>query len=73
MGRLRGTHRPLPHPRTGVLTDFLFTARTRLATPAAQRLLTAAESAVAPSRRRRPDGHSHQLRHTWATELANAG
>jgi integrase len=21
----RGPHRPLPHPRTGVLTDFLFT------------------------------------------------
>jgi site-specific recombinase XerD len=26
---LRGVHRPLPHPRTGVLTDFLFTQRGR--------------------------------------------
>ncbi|WP_186246609.1 tyrosine-type recombinase/integrase [Mycobacterium kubicae] len=73
---LRGTHRPLPHPRTGVLTDFLFTRhgrRWRLH-PAAQRAAHAAESAeVAPSRRRRLMVTPHQLRHTWATELANTG
>ena len=27
--RRRGPHRPVPHPRTGTLTDFLFTARGR--------------------------------------------
>lgn len=27
--RHRGAHRPLPHPRTGALTDFLFTSRGR--------------------------------------------
>src|SRR6476660_8179483 len=73
---LRGTHRPLPHPRTGVLTDFLFTQHGRRLgyTRLRNGLLTAAESA----RVRRPDGGvlmvtPHQLRHTWATELANAG
>jgi integrase len=73
---LRGMHRPLPHPRTGVLTDFLFTQHGRRLgyTRLRNGLLTAAESA----RLRRTDGGvlmvtPHQLRHTWATELANAG
>ncbi|ETZ38826.1 phage integrase family protein [Mycobacterium intracellulare MIN_061107_1834] len=73
---LRGTHRPLPHPRTGVLTDFLFTRHGRRLgyTRLRNGLLTAAESAGL----HRPDGGvlmvtPHQLRHTWATELANAG
>ena len=73
---LRGTHRPLPHPRTGELTDFLFTQRGRRLghTRLRNGLLAAAESA----RLRAPDGGvlvvtPHQLRHTWATELANAG
>lgn len=73
---LRGAHRPLPHPRTGVLTDFLFTQRGRRLSYTRLRkgLLTAAESAGL----RAPDGAvlvvtPHQLRHTWATELANAG
>ena len=74
--RQRGTHRPIPHPRTGALTDFLFTARGRRlgATRLRNGLLAAAEAAGL----RAPDGKPlvvtcHQLRHTWATGLANAG
>lgn len=72
----RGVHRPLTHPRTGVLTDFLFTHHGRRLGYARLRngLLAAAQSAGL----RGPDGGilvvtPHQLRHTWATELANAG
>ena len=72
----RGAHRPVPHPRTGALTDFLFTARGRRlgATRLRNGLLAAAESA----RLRGPGSEPlvitcHQLRHTWATGLANAG
>jgi integrase len=72
----RGAHRPVPHPRTGALTDFLFTARGhRLgATRLRNGLLAAAQSAGL----RGPGGDvltitCHQLRHTWATGLANAG
>jgi len=71
----RGTHRPIPHPRTGALTDFLFTAHGRRlgATRLRNGLLAAAEAAAL----RGPDGQAlvtcHQLRHTWATALANAG
>ncbi len=72
----RGTHRPIPHPRTGALTDFLFTAHGRRlgATRLRNGLLAAAEAA----RLRGPDGQTlvvtcHQPRHTWATGLANAG
>jgi len=73
---LRGAHRPLPHPRTGVPTDFLFTQRGRRLgyTRLRNGLLAAAEAAGL----RAPEGGvliitPHQLRHTWATELANAG
>ena len=72
----RGAHRPVPHPRTGALTDFLFTARGRRlgATRLRNGMLAAAESAGL----RGPGSEvlvitCHQLRHTWATELANAG
>jgi integrase len=72
----RGAHRPVPHPRTGALTDFLFTARGRRlgATRLRNGLLAAAESAGL----RGPGSQvlvvtCHQLRHTWATGLANAG
>lgn len=72
----RGSHRPLPHPRTGVLTDFLFTQRGRRLgyTRLRNGLLAVAKAAGL----RAPDGGAlivtpHQLRHTWATELANAG
>jgi integrase len=74
--RQRGSHRPLPHPRTGALTDFLFTAHGRRlgATRLRNGLLAAAEAAGLHA----PDGGvmvitCHQLRHTWATSLANAG
>lgn len=72
----RGTHRPIPHPRTGRPTDFLFTARGRRLGHARLRngLLTAAEHAGLKG----PGGTPlvvtpHQLRHTYATSLANAG
>jgi integrase len=74
--RLRRPHRPLPHPRTGALTDFLFTQHGhRLgATRLRNGLLAAAQAAGL----RGPHGRvlvvtPHQLRHTWATGLANAG
>jgi integrase len=74
--RQRGSHRPLPHPRTGTLTDFLFTAHGRRlgATRLRNGLLAAAQTAGLHG----PDGSAlvvtcHQLRHTWATSLANAG
>jgi integrase len=72
----RGSHRPLTHPRTGTFTDFLFTAHGRRLGYSRLRngLIAAAESAGL----RAPHGGPltvtpHQLRHTWATELANAG
>jgi site-specific recombinase XerC len=73
---LRGAHGPLPHPRTGELTDFLFTQRGRRLgyTLLCTGLLAAAESVGL----RAPDYGvitvtPHQRCHTWATELANAG
>jgi integrase len=72
----RGAHRPVPHPRTARLTDFLFTQHGRRlgATRLRNGLLAAAESAGL----RGPGSQvlvvtCHQLRHTWATGLANAG
>ncbi len=72
----RGAHRPLPHPRTGQPADFLFTTRGRRLgyTRLRNGLLTAAENAGLHG----PGGSvlvvtPHQLRHTYATSLANAG
>jgi integrase len=74
--RRRGTHRPIPHPRTGRATDFLFTEHGRRlgATRLRNGLVTATSAAGLL------DGHGepiiitpHQLRHTYATSLANAG
>lgn len=72
----RGAHRPLTHPRTGKQIDFLFTAHGRRlgATRLRVGLLTAAEDAGLTG----PGGAPlivtcHQLRHTYATSLANAG
>jgi integrase len=72
----RGTHRPIPHPRTGTLTDFLFTAHGRRL--GATRLRNGLQAAAQAAGLRGPGGHvltvtPHQLRHTWATGLANAG
>ncbi|QSE87805.1 tyrosine-type recombinase/integrase (plasmid) [Rhodococcus pseudokoreensis] len=72
----RGVCRPLPHPRTGALTDFLFVAHGRRLSQT--RLRNGLLAAVERSGLRGAAGAPlivtpHQLRHTWATELANAG
>jgi integrase len=65
----RSPGRPLPHPRTGRPADFLFTHHGRRLTqnPLRQELNRAAAAAGL--------GHvtPHQLRHTYATALVNAG
>jgi site-specific recombinase XerD len=72
----RGAHRPIPHPRTGKPTDFLFTEHGRRL--GATRLRNGLLAAVAVADLREPGGQPmtitpHQLRHTYATALANAG
>jgi hypothetical protein len=72
----RAPHRARPHPRDGHLADFVFVERgRRLGTTRIQRGL---RDAVIVAGLTSPDGRplrvvAHQLRHTWATELANAG
>lgn len=72
----RGGERARPHPRTGHPTDFLFIERGHRLRGwrIRQGLATAGDRAGLNG----PDGHPlkvtpHQLRHTYATELANAG
>jgi len=74
------THRPpqraRPHPRDGRLADFVFVERGRRLGPA--RIQRGLRDAVAAAGLTGPDGRplrvvAHQLRHTWATELANGG
>jgi integrase len=65
----RSDGRPLPHPRTGRLVQFLFTHHGRRLGQQALRLeldRAATEASL---------GHvtSHQLRHTFATAMVNAG
>jgi site-specific recombinase XerD len=72
----RGPSRALPHPRTGTVTDFLFTNHGRRLGPT--RIRNALIAASTAAGLRGADGTDlmvtpHQLRHTWATELANAG
>lgn len=72
----RGRQRPQPHPRTGRPTDFLFAERGHRLGPWQVRSGLAA--AVAAAGLTGPGGAPlrvtpHQLRHTYATELANAG
>jgi len=72
----RGICRPLPHPRTGELTDFLFVAHGRRLSQTRLRngLLAAVEACGLRGAGGAPLVVTpHQLRHTWATELANAG
>jgi integrase len=69
-------HRARPHPRDGHLADFVFVEHGRRLGPT--RIQHGLRDAVAAAGLTGPDGHSlrvvaHQLRHTWATELANAG
>jgi site-specific recombinase XerD len=73
---LRGPHRALPHPRLQRPADFLFVERGRRLT--AYRLRHGLDTAAATAGLRGPDGQTlhvtpHQLRHTYATSLVNAG
>lgn len=72
----RGPQRPHPHPRTGEPTDFLFAEHGRRLKP--WRIRKGLRVAVNEAGLAGPGGEAldvtpHQLRHTYATELANAG
>ena len=71
----RGPHRPIPHPRSGKPTDFLFTEHGRRlgATRLRNGLNMAAAAAGLQGAGGKPTITPHQLRHTYATNLANAG
>ena len=72
----RGSHRPIPHPRTSKPTDFLFTEHGRRlgATRLRNGLISAVTAAGLHDAAGRPlTVTPHQLRHTYATTLANAG
>jgi len=72
----RGPQRAVPHPRHQRPADFLFMERGRRLS--AYRLRRGLEQAVAAAGLRGPGGAPlrvtpHQLRHTYGTELVNAG
>ncbi len=72
----RGRQRSLPHPRDGRPTDFLFTLRG--ARIGASRIRRGLQVAAQAAGLRGRDAHTlrvtpHQLRHTYATQLVNAG
>src|SRR6266487_4556755 len=72
----RGPQRALPHPRLSRPADFLFTERGRRLT--AYRLRRGLDDAASGAGLRGRDGQTlhptpHQLRHTYATSLVNAG
>lgn len=72
----RGQQRPHPHPRSGAPTDFLFTERGRRLK--SWRIRNGLRHAASQAGLTGPDGEPfdvtpHRLRHTYATELANAG
>ncbi len=72
----RGTQRALPHPRDGRMVDFLFVERGRR--PGAARIERGLRAAVRAAGLTGPDGAPmhvtpHQLRHCYATALANSG
>ncbi len=74
--RDRGPPRPQPHPKTGALTDFLFSERGQRLGP--WRLRSGLRTATRAAGLTGAGGAElrvtpHQLRHTYATELANAG
>ncbi len=73
---LRGRQRAMPHPRDGRLTDFLFVEHGQR--PPTSRFRIGLAHAVSSAGLAGPDGvplrvTPHQLRHTFATDLANAG
>ena len=65
----RSPGRPLRHPRTGRLVEFLLTHHGRRLSTQALRQELGRAAAVA----RVGHVHPHQLRHTYATALVNAG
>lgn len=72
----RGPHRALPHPRDGRATNFLFVAAGRRLS--AKRIRQGLFDAAVAAGLRGSDGTPlrptpHQLRHTYATSLVNAG
>ena len=72
----RQHQRALPHPRDGRLADFVFVERGRHLGPA--RLQSGLRHAVTAAALTGTDGQplrvvSHQLRHSYATSLVNAG
>jgi site-specific recombinase XerD len=72
----RQHQRALPHPRDGRLADFVFVERGRHLGPS--RLQSGLRHAVAAAGLTGTDGQplrvvSHQLRHSYATSLVNAG
>jgi site-specific recombinase XerD len=72
----RGPQRSHPHPRTGKPTDFLFAEHGRRLS--AWRIREGLRAAATAAGLAVPGGQTlavtpHQLRHTYATELANAG
>ena len=72
----RSTQRALPHTRDARMVDFLFLERGRR--PGAARIKRGLADAVRAAGLTGPDGAPlhvvpHQLRHTYATSLANAG
>jgi site-specific recombinase XerD len=72
----RGQQRAHPHPRTGRLTDFMFSERGQRLGP--WRIRSGLGRAVSAAGLTGADGHPlrvvpHQLRHTYATTLVNAG
>ncbi|MDJ0363476.1 tyrosine-type recombinase/integrase [Rhodococcus sp. H29-C3] len=73
---IRGKARSLPHPRDGRSTDFLFTIRG--ARIGGSRIRRGLADAIRAADLLGPDGAyltvtPHQLRHTYATSLVNAG
>ena len=72
----RGQQRARPHPRTGRLTDFMFSERGQRLGP--WRIRSGLDQAVATAALTGADNRPlrvvpHQLRHTYATTLVNAG
>jgi integrase len=72
----RPAQRARPHPRDGRPADFIFVEHGRRLGVA--RVRSGLRDAAAAAGLTGPDGHllavsAHQLRHTWATELANGG
>ena len=76
LAQLRGVQKPIPHPVTGVPTDFLFVRRGKRVSR--EFIRDGLAKAVKRAGLVDQDGNPlritpHQLRHTYATSLINAG